>query len=263
MPNGTDQRKRYGGVRWGLLVAGLLVLAVAAHAAGIDEYVIHLVDWVGTLSRHQQELVLVGLYVPAAVLWVPALPLTLVSGWQFKLVTGALVAWIGSILGASAAFLIGRFLARGWVARRLAGHHRFMALDRAVASEGFRVTLLVRLLPGFPYTISNYLFSITRVRFRDYLLATALAMLPHVLLHAYIGASAKSIGELVQRLREGGAPPGPVYWIAFGTGLGIILVTIAYLARLARRVLREAHAIELAEARDFDPPTAGEPRSEG
>ena len=67
---------------------------------------------------------------------------------------------------------MGRFLARDWVAQRVAQNLRFRAIDQAVADQGFKIVLLTRLSPVFPFNVLNYAFALTQVRFRDYVLAS-------------------------------------------------------------------------------------------
>src|SRR5207245_10520288 len=73
---------------------------------------------------------------------------------------------------------------------------RFRALDQAVAEQGFRIVLLMRLSPLFPFILLNYALSLTRVRFRTYVLASALGMLPNIALWSYIGASVETFAHV-------------------------------------------------------------------
>ena len=83
-------------------------------------------------------------------LFVPGSMLTLGAGFLFGVVRGTIAVSVGSVLGATAAFLIGRTLLRGWIEKRIAAYPRFQAIDRAVGTEGFKIVLLVRLSPGLP-----------------------------------------------------------------------------------------------------------------
>ena len=109
---------------------------------------------------------------------------------------------VAATLGASAAFLVSRYVARGFVERRLAGNERFAAIDRAIGTEGRKIVLLLRLSPVFPFNLLNYALGLTRVRFADYLVASV-GMLPGTLLYVYYG---KVAGD-VARLAGGAAVP--------------------------------------------------------
>src|SRR5439155_1410723 len=95
-------------------------------------------------------------------------------------------------LGASAAFLVGRYLARAAVERRIAANPRFAAIDRAVGAEGRKIVFLLRLSPVFPFNLLNYALGLTRVRFADFFLASV-GMLPGTVLYVYSG---KLIGDV-------------------------------------------------------------------
>lgn len=98
------------------------------------------------------------LYIAAAALLVPGSALTLGAGAIYGVVWGSLIVSLASTLGAAAAFLIGRHLARGWVEKKVAGSPAFAAIDAAVAEGGWRIVGLTRLSPVFPYTLLNYAY---------------------------------------------------------------------------------------------------------
>ncbi|HEY0783596.1 MAG TPA: TVP38/TMEM64 family protein, partial [Thermoanaerobaculia bacterium] len=165
----------------------------------------------------------VALYALATVAFVPGSLLTLAGGALFGVVRGAAYSLIGATLGASLAFLVARYLARGAVERRLAKSPRFAALDRAVGEGGFRIVALLRLSPLFPFTLLNYALGLTRVRFLPYL-AASLAMLPGAVLYAYSGTA---IGSLVRLSAGAPAERDAASWVLLGAGL---LATIAVAA---------------------------------
>jgi uncharacterized membrane protein YdjX (TVP38/TMEM64 family) len=94
-------------------------------------------------------------YVPAALLFVPGSLLTLEAGFAFGVVRGTIAVSLGSVLGASAAFLAGRTLARGLIEGRISRNPKFQAIDRAVGEQGFKIVLLTRLSPIFPFNLLN------------------------------------------------------------------------------------------------------------
>src|SRR5207302_6285236 len=97
---------------------------------------------------------------------------------------------IGATLGATAAFLVGRYLARDWVAHRIEANQKFKAIDQAVGREGGKIVLLTRLSPIFPFNLLNYAFGVTQVTLRSYFLASAVGMIPGTILYVYIGSVA-------------------------------------------------------------------------
>lgn len=74
---------------------------------------------------------------------------------------GSVYVFVGATLGAIAAFWVGRYLARDWVSRKIEDNASFSAIDQAVAEEGFKIVLLTRLSPVFPFNLLNYAFGLT------------------------------------------------------------------------------------------------------
>ena len=94
---------------------------------------------------------------------------------------GVATVWVGANLGACAAFLIGRTVARDWVAAKVSGNSKFAAIDEAVRKEGFKIVLLLRLSPVFPFNLLNYALGLTKVSFGNYASASLIGMLPGAL----------------------------------------------------------------------------------
>lgn len=174
-------------------------------------------------------LIFVAAYVLATVLFVPGSALTLAAGTMFGVGWGCVYVSAGSTLGAMAAFLVGRHLARDWVARRISANARFQAIDRAVADQGWKIVLLTRLSPVFPFTLLNYAFGLTQVRFRDYAIASWIGMMPGTVLYVYLGSLARAGASTTQRT--------PGQWALYGLGLAATLAVTLLLTRIARRSL--------------------------
>ncbi len=124
--------------------------------------------------------------------------LTLGGGYLFGLGYGFVIVSAASVVGATCAFLIGRFAARDWVADKLAAMPRFAALDRAVGQRGALVVLLTRLSPAFPFNLLNYALGLTRVPLGPYVLVSWLGMIPGTLLYVYLGSIAQNLATLLQ-----------------------------------------------------------------
>jgi uncharacterized membrane protein YdjX (TVP38/TMEM64 family) len=183
-------------------------------------------------------------YVLATVLLAPASVLTLAAGAVFGLAHGIAYVFVGAMAGAAAAFLVARHLARGAVERRLAGSPRVAAIDRAVARDGRRIVLLLRLTPVVPFNLLNYALGLSRISFGDYLVAS-LGILPGTIVYVYYGTLLRSVAEL-----SAGVPGerGWPYYALLGLGLVATIVVTAVIARLARRALDEATGGDLRSA---------------
>jgi uncharacterized membrane protein YdjX (TVP38/TMEM64 family) len=121
-------------------------------------------------------------------LFLPGLPLLLAGGVLFGPVWGVVYTAFGSALGAGLVFLVARYLARDWVAAKLAGT-RLMTLDDKVAQHGWKIVAFTRLVPVFSYSLLNYAFGLTRISFRSYLAATFVFMLPSTIAFVYFSSN--------------------------------------------------------------------------
>ncbi|WP_201278311.1 TVP38/TMEM64 family protein [Scytonema millei] len=172
-------------------------------------------------------------YVIATVAFIPGTILTLGAGVVYGAIFGSIYVFIGATLGATAAFLVGRYLARGWVAKKIAGNQKFQAIDEAVGKEGFKIVLLTRLSPIFPFSLLNYAFSITQVSLKDYFLGSV-GMLPGTIMYVYLGSLAGSLATLSSSDRPTNST---VVWIIRIVGFMATVTVTLYVTRIARKAL--------------------------
>ncbi len=228
-----------------LTLVALVVVALILLGRGAGALVPRFAARVNGLGPWGPVAFIVG-YAVACVAFIPATLLTLAAGAIFGVVKGVAFVFMGASLGACAAFLIARYVARGAVERRLAGNPRLAAIDRAIGREGRRIVLLLRLSPVFPFIWLNYGLGLTQVRFTDFLLAMP-GVLPASLIYVYSGKVAGDVAALA----GGAAPPrGVGYYAVLGIGLAATIVVTVLITRTARRALAEATA---------DPPGASAP----
>src|SRR5262249_28592490 len=130
-----------------------LVVAVVALSRGLpaDRYLLAFVAWVRESGRTGMA-AFAAAYVGACVLLLPASVLTLGAGFAYGVGPGVLLVWLSASVGALVAFLLGRTLLRESIATRVARNPRFATIDRAVGAQGFRIVLLTRLSPVFPFS---------------------------------------------------------------------------------------------------------------
>lgn len=191
-------------------------------------------EWVQGLGFWGPLVFIVG-YAVATVAFAPGSLLTLAAGFIFGLGPGTLYVFFGSTLGASAAFLIARYVARGAIERRLAERPRFQRIDRAIGAQGLKIVFLLRLSPVFPFNLLNYALGLTRVRFVHYLIA-CLGMIPGTFLYVYYGTAAGTIAEIFS---GGAADGGRGKLIVLGVGLVATVVVTTVITRIARRALEQ------------------------
>ncbi|HKY59622.1 MAG TPA: TVP38/TMEM64 family protein, partial [Gemmatimonadota bacterium] len=203
-------------------------------------------EWVVALLTRVERLgawagvLLAALWIPVALLLVPGSLVTLGTGFLLGVGWGMVTVSIGSTLGAVAAFLVGRTVARERVRVWIADRPRFRAVDRAVEKDGLGIVLLTRLSPLFPYNFLNYAYGLTGVRLRDYALGSWVGMLPGTLLYVVLGSTAQALTSLGMGHRQRGA----LEWIAFGVGLLATAAVTWLVARRATRILEERTGME-------------------
>ena len=183
-------------------------------------------DWIASLGAWGPVMFIL-LYIVACVLLVPGSALTLAAGALFGVVWGSIYTVVGSLLGATAAFLVGRHLARGWVAKKFAANEKFQAIDEAIGREGWKIVFLTRLSPVFPFAPLNYAFGLTRVSLRDYFFASWIGMLPGTVMYVYVGSLARAAGD----------KKTPLEWTLYGGGLLATIIVTVIVTRIAKQAL--------------------------
>ncbi|MEH1900981.1 MAG: TVP38/TMEM64 family protein [Nostoc sp.] len=177
----------------------------------------------------------IALYIIASVALFPGSILTLGAGVIFGAVLGSLYVFIGATLGATAAFLVGRYLARDWVAAKIADNKKFAAIDQAVGREGLKIVLLTRLSPIFPFILLNYAFGITGVTLKDYFIGSV-GMIPGTIMYVYIGSLAGNLAMIGTEAQ----PTNPtLQWAIRILGLIATVSVTVYVTRIARKALEE------------------------
>ena len=175
------------------------------------------------------------LYAVCCVLFVPGVVLTLGGGAVFGVAKGFILVWAGATLGASLAFLSGRYLLRDWVSRRLERFPVFRAVSKAVGKEGWRVVILTRLSPVLPFILLNYAYGLTTISLREYAWSSCVGMAPGTLLFVWLGAAA---GEAV-RAGAGARARTSAEGAFYGIGLAATIAAVTLVGRAAKKALAE------------------------
>lgn len=207
-------------------VAGFLLLPVRQWFLVFEDFVRQL----GSLG----PLLVIVAYIASTVIFVPGSALTIGSGTLFGLQTGFLVVFVGANLGALCSFLLARSFLRDKVAAWAAVHPKFRSLDKAIGRQGFKMVLLTRLSPVFPFVLLNYFLGLTAVRTGAYVGATLLGMLPGIFLYVYIGAAARDA------LAGPSAAADFYQQVLKYVGLAATIAVVVIVTRVARQALRKA-----------------------
>lgn len=219
--------------KWVLALLAVAFLLVFLYFLDVQELFQVALAWISDLGPWGPVFFIV-FYILATVLFLPGLIPTMAAGVLFGVIRGTLLVSISSISGATLAFLIGRYLAREWVAAMIRGNQKFEAIDAAVAEEGWKIVGLTRLSPVFPFNLLNYAFGLTQVSLKDYFLASWIGMLPGTVMYVYIGSLAGNLASL----GSGERSRTSAEWALYGVGLMATVVLTLYLTRIAQRALK-------------------------
>ncbi|MBW4513406.1 MAG: TVP38/TMEM64 family protein [Scytonematopsis contorta HA4267-MV1] len=215
-----------------IIIILLGILITISQYFPIKEILQNSLAWVkrlGTLA----PIIFIIIYNLATIFLIPGSILTLGGGFLFGVFWGSVYVFIAATIGATLAFIIGRYLTRDWVYKQIEKRPKFKAIDQAVAKEGWKIVFLTRLSPIFPFNLLNYAFGITQVSLRDYILGSV-GMIPGTIMYVYIGSLAGSIATI-------GTSKQPINstleWTIRSVGfLATVAVTI-YVTHIAKKAL--------------------------
>jgi uncharacterized membrane protein YdjX (TVP38/TMEM64 family) len=218
--------------RTGKVARGVLVLL----ALGVLFFMLRWLKGSGLMERALEwinglgpwgPLAFVAIYLLAVVCLAPASIFTLGAGFLYGMIWGSVLVLLAAYFAAIICFLLGRHIARDWVAHRMEAQPKFRAIDDAVAREGWKIVALVRLAPIFPFSIMSYAFGLTRIRFWSYALAN-ITMIPGTLMYVYFGSVARDLTD------RPATPP----WVKWTAG-ALTVIVILYVSRFAKRALTQ------------------------
>lgn len=217
--------------------AALVIVALLAAMAllPVRGYAIDFLGWMRGLGLWAPAILIVA-YVAACLFFIPGLLLSIGAGFLFGVKLGLVTVSLGSTLGATLAFLVGRTLFRDSIRQMIGGNPKFAALDSAVGREGFKIVLLARLSPVLPFTVLNYALGLTPVALGDFVLASWIGMLPASLVYVYLGSTLAELTEIGTVPSEGDWTREALYVLGLVATIGVAVL----MTRLARKAWREA-----------------------
>ena len=211
------------------LFAGLVW---AIYAFPVADRVVAVLAWVQA-NPVEGALVFLLCTVAGSVLFVPGSTWMLLAGYLFGFAAGAPLALLAVTLGAQAAFLAGRMLARDWVAEKVANHRRLAAIEAGLREEAFVIVALTRLSLVMPFNLLNYGYGITSVHAGVHFVATVVGMALPTALYVWLGTLARNIGQIL----SGEATPGGMGYAVAVVGVVAIALMTWIMHRAASRAL--------------------------
>lgn len=244
------RRRLFMAFTWGsalritLIVLLFAAVVTACFTFPIEKILKNFLLWVEQDLGPWGPLVLAVAYIPLTVLAVPASVLTLGGGYLFGLPVGFVADSIGASIGAGAAFLLGRTIGRSFVISKLKDYPQFRSIAIAIHGSGFKIVLLLRLVPLLPFNMLNYLLSVTPVPLGEYMLASWLGMMPITLALVYVGTTLKDLSDVT----HGWSEFSKTRWAFIIMGLAVSVVLMVCVTKVAKAALEKA----LAENEDID-----------
>ncbi|EOA38177.1 hypothetical protein CARUB_v10009653mg [Capsella rubella] len=227
----------------GTILAGLLLIGTVGGFAGVG-YVYR--DQINTFLTQFSTYIegygtagyalFIAVYAGLEILAIPALPLTMSAGLLFGPLVGTIIVSISGTMAASVAFLIARYFARERILKLVEDNKKFLAIDKAIGENGFRVVTLLRLSPLLPFSLGNYLYGLTSVKFVPYVLGSWLGMLPGSWAYVSAGAFGRAI---IQEESNVGLPGGNGQLLTLGLGLLVTALAATYVTRLAKDAIKD------------------------
>ena len=208
--------------------------SVKVSSLNLQEFLQNALQWINSLGAIG-GIVFIGIYIIATLAFLPASLLTLGAGVIFGVIWGSIYVFIGATLGAIAAFLVGRYLAQGWVKEKISSYKKFAIIDKAVSKEGLKIVLLVRLSPLFPFNLLNYAFGITSVSFQDYLIGSV-GMIPGTIMYVYFGSLVGDIALIGSKNQAGNII---LHWVIQIMGLIATIAVTVYVTKIAKKALKD------------------------
>src|SRR5438552_4361013 len=218
------------------VIAILIALFLAMRFLPVQEWLRRFNSWVAEMGT-TGILIFIGVYALATVLLAPGSILTIGAGFAFGLWKGFLAVSAGATLGAAAAFLVARFIAREKVEATAKGNEKFREIDKAIGKQGAKLIFLLRLSPLIPFNLSNYFYGLTGVKFWPYVLASWIGMMPGTLLYVYIGVAGKAAVSATAGAEA--ARHSWEYWALTSIGLVATIIVTVWVTKIARDALKE------------------------
>jgi uncharacterized membrane protein YdjX (TVP38/TMEM64 family) len=212
-----------------LFVAGVLGILIYFDA---QQQALLLLQWLDTMGIWALSLftLIMALVV---ILLLPGVMFTVGAGFVFGVVEGSICVVLGTTLGSTIAFLLARYLLGSSARQYVLSHTKLKLFSEELTPHGWKIVMLSRLVPFFPFKLSNYFFGLTPFSLRGFVGGTMIGIIPFSVHNVYLGSIASDITTLGVRPLD----RTPIEWALYIVGFLAVLSIALYLNRLARRAL--------------------------
>ncbi len=221
-----------------LLFIVVTTLIITGKYFNLPELLRNTLIWIESLG-FWSPIIFIIIYNLATLLLIPGSILTMGGGVIFGVFRGSIYVFFASTLGATIAFVIGRYISRDWVYQQLNQHPKFKAVDGAVVKEGFKIVFFTRLCPLFPFNLLNYAFGVMQVSLKDYILGS-LGMIPGTFMYVYLGSLVGDIALIGTSQQPTSFTIEITNWMINIVGLIATVAVTIYLTKLAKKSLEKS-----------------------
>lgn len=211
-----------------LFIAIVLLVIFLAYQFGL----IDLLTNISALRAYLENLgwwgyvIFILLSVIVAVFLLPGQVLAIVGGLAYGGLIGGVLTVIGASLGATLSFIIGKYVARGYIIQRFGNDPTFQKIEKGVRENGLSFLIFTRLVPIFPFAIQSYAYAMTPMSVKKFSLISFLTMMPASFIYAFMASEIVAKGVSMSLLLE-------------LTVAGILLALLAYLPKKVSKKINQ------------------------
>jgi uncharacterized membrane protein YdjX (TVP38/TMEM64 family) len=210
-----------------------LVLTILVNFFNLQTYIANILAWIDSAGVWG-PLVFILMDILIVIFLIPGVLITMGAGFVFGVIQGSIYIVLGTTIGAAISFTTSRYFFSERISRYFTSHKKAQFLNQFLAADGWKIIFFLRLIPFFPFKLSNYLFGLTEFKMRDFVMGTFLGIWPITVFNVYIGSLAASLSKL-GKISESNQTQ--LYFYIFS--LICAIVAIIYIVRRASLALKQ------------------------
>ena len=213
------------------ICAGIIIVVLIS-IFNLQIHIQNLLIWINE-KGFWAPLVFILIDMIVVVFLLPGVFVTMGAGFLFGVIKGSIYVVIATTTGAVISFTIARYLFRKKTADYFLSHPKLLFINQLLAADGWKIILMTRLIPFFPFKLSNYLFGLTKFRLHSFLIGTFLGIWPITIFNVYVGSLAMNLSKLGE-IPESRSSLQQYVYIA---GFVLCIFALTYIGRHAKKAL--------------------------
>ncbi len=210
-----------------------LILTVLIKLFNLHDYIADILAWIDSAGAWG-PLIFIMVDILVVIFLIPGVLITMGAGFIFGVTQGSIYIVLATTIGAAISFTTSRYVFSERISHYFSSHRKAQYLNRFLAADGWKIIFFIRLIPFFPFKLSNYLFGLTEFKMRSFVIGTFLGIWPITVFNVYIGSLAASLSKL-GKISESNQTQ--LYFYIFGFICAI--VAIIYITRRASLALNQ------------------------